>query len=179
MTRADETGVRSRIVAWYHEHRAATNVAIVAIVVVLFGIAAGLGWATVQRSQVAQGSPTPDASDSPSQMPSVTARPGTAQPSQSPAPTAAPSSLLGPAYELAGFAPLPPSWGMVMVDDLNVRGGPNDDDPVIGVLNAGDIFLTLEVGPRTQVLADGLSGWVSPGPGEDLWIQTLVTPMSW
>jgi hypothetical protein len=67
---------------------------------------------------------------------------------------------------------------VVVVDGLNVRSGPEDDDPVVGVLNDGDLFLTLEAGGRLQVLADGVTGWVSIGSHEDPWVRAVPTPLS-
>lgn len=171
----------TRFATWYRIHRTAATAAVLAGAVVLLGIAGGIAWSlTRQASQIAA---DPSASASASQLPSEhpSASPDTTSPSAAPAtPSEAPSATPQPWTGLADFPPLPPSWGVVVVDGLNVRSGPEDDDPVIGVLDDGALVKVLEAGGRLQVLGEGIAGWVSVGdPADAPWVRALPTPFSW
>lgn len=74
---------------WYREHRRAANVAVVATAVVLFGVAGGLGWALLQRTDVAVGGPSSSAV--PTEAPEATHSAPTSSASATAQPTASAS----------------------------------------------------------------------------------------
>ena len=108
-------GLRERIVHWYREHRRAADTSILATVVVLFAVAAGLGWTLLARSDVAR------SGSSPSAMPSETvsaSQPETPVATLSPTavPTASPTIVPATSQPTAE----PPSAGGTIADRFAV-----------------------------------------------------------
>jgi hypothetical protein len=167
----------NRLSSWYRTHRREATIGVIVGAAALLLLAAFLAFSFAQDAAPIAGGPS--AEPSTSADPSVSPDPSAA-PSDAPDPSAAPSddpNADEPEYELLPYAPLPPSWGMVVVDDLNVRSGPEDDAPIIGSLNDGDLVQVIEAGQRLQVLADGITGWVSAGDDAgDPWIRAIRTP---
>lgn len=136
---AAPSGTRSRLVAWYDRHRHVVNATILATVIVLFGIAAGLGWALLEGTDVAVGAPSasavsserapvsqwpsPATSTSPSVSPLPTAS-ATIEPA-TPQPTAEPSTSAGTVADL--FATDPPAG---FVSTITCEGAIGESDPV-------------------------------------------------
>jgi hypothetical protein len=70
-----------------------------------------------------------------------------------------------------------------MVDGLNVRTGPGEEHPVVGVLNEGDLVQVIEGAAWVEIVADRLHGWALAMPGQSpadgYWIRAVPTPFSW
>lgn len=173
MTPTARPSLRDRFLTWYRSNRRAATAVIVTGAIALVAVALGLAYALARDvANPVAGDPSP--TGSPVASPSAEAPSPSADPSETPMP--APSDNPDVAFDLADYSPLPGSWGYVTVDGLNVREADDEDSPVVGQLNEGDLVLAIESGGRLQVLANGFTGWVSTGDGDATWIRAIIKP---
>ena len=177
MTPTARPSLRDRFLTWYRSNRRVATAAIVTGAVALVAVAFGLAYALARDvANPVAGDPSAAPTGSPvaSPTPSAEAPSPSADPSGEPTP--APSDAPDLGYDLADYAPLPGSWGVVTVDRLNVRETNEEDSPVVGQLNQGDLVLAIDGGGRIQIVAEGISGWVNVADGDDLWIRAVLKP---